>query len=41
MNADRIFVFDAGALIESGTHQELVKQHGFYYDLFRKQLSLS
>jgi len=31
--ADRIIVFNKGRLIESGTHQELMKMKGFYYRL--------
>lgn len=31
--ADRVIVFNKGRLIESGTHQELMKMKGFYYRL--------
>ena len=31
--ADRVIVFNKGRLIESGTHQELMKIKGFYYRL--------
>ena len=33
MNADRILVIDKGAIIESGTHQELLNENGFYKHL--------
>lgn len=36
-HADIIFVFDHGRIIEQGTHQELLKQKGRYYQLFMLQ----
>lgn len=33
-NADIILVVDNGYIIEKGTHQELLKQKGFYYNLY-------
>lgn len=35
--ADRIIVLDEGKIIEEGTHKELMKEKGLYYDLFSKQ----
>lgn len=38
-NADRILVIDAGRIVESGTHQELLDQGGLYRQLYLKQFS--
>lgn len=35
--ADRILVIRGGKIAESGTHKELLKQHGYYYDLYTTQ----
>ena len=35
--ADRILVMKAGNIIESGTHEELLAQKGFYSDLYESQ----
>ncbi len=35
--ADRIFLMDGGEIIESGSHDELMKQNGKYADMFRMQ----
>ena len=37
-SANMIYVFDAGELVESGTHEELVSKRGSYYDLVKLQL---
>lgn len=36
-NADLILVMNQGSIIEKGTHQELLKQDGFYADLYNSQ----
>ncbi len=37
MNANKIYVLDKGHVIEEGTHEELVKKKGYYYDLYMMQ----
>jgi HlyB family type I secretion system ABC transporter len=37
-NADLILVLDKGALVESGTHQELMERQGQYYYLNQQQI---
>jgi ATP-binding cassette subfamily B protein len=41
MSVDRIFVFEKGRIVESGTHAELTEAQGHYYRLFKKQMSIS
>ena len=36
-SADRILVIREGRITESGTHKELLKLHGYYYDLYTTQ----
>ena len=36
-NCDRIFVFEKGSLVESGSHEELLVKKGKYYLLWRAQ----
>lgn len=36
-SADNIIVMDAGRIIEQGTHQELLSQHGYYTKLYEMQ----
>jgi len=36
--ADLIVVLDQGRIVEQGTHAELLKRGGYYYDLYQKQL---
>ena len=37
LNFDKIIVMDKGTIIESGTHQELLEQQGYYAELFEQQ----
>jgi len=39
-NADKIVVLEKGELIEEGSHEELVKIKGAYYELVKNQLEL-
>jgi ATP-binding cassette subfamily B protein len=36
-NADEILVMDKGAIVEQGSHDELLARKGFYYDLYNSQ----
>ncbi|OPY10332.1 MAG: putative ABC transporter ATP-binding protein [Syntrophus sp. PtaB.Bin001] len=36
-NADEILVINDGRIIERGTHEQLLKARGFYYDLYNSQ----
>ena len=36
-HADRILVLSRGMLVEEGTHDELLRQEGFYYNLYKLQ----
>ncbi len=35
--ADRILVIDGGRIVEAGTHEELIKARGRYFDLYTRQ----
>ncbi len=37
-DADIILVMDKGTIIERGTHQELLDQRGYYYEVFTQQM---
>lgn len=39
--ADVILVMDHGSIVEQGSHEELMAQRGFYYDLFMSQFAES
>ena len=39
-NADLIFVMKDGNIIEQGNHDQLMKQKGFYFDLYNSQFEL-
>jgi len=36
-NADMILVVRNGKIVEQGTHNELIKQHGYYFELYTRQ----
>ncbi|NOW04429.1 ABC transporter ATP-binding protein [Clostridium beijerinckii] len=38
-DCDKIFVLSKGRIAESGTHDELLKNHGYYYKLYSAQYS--
>ena len=38
-NADLILVLNNGDIVEKGTHEELLKQNGFYADLYNSQFT--
>ena len=38
--SDRICIMKDGAIVENGTHDELMKQQGYYYELFTSQQEL-
>ena len=38
-DADVILVMNEGAIVEQGTHQELLCKGGFYYDLYNAQFA--
>ena len=40
-NADRVFVFGEGRLVEDGRHDELLQRNGLYAQLWRKQTGFS
>lgn len=37
MNADHIYVFESGRIIESGTHETLLKENGIYAKIYEHQ----
>ncbi len=38
-NADQIIVLDSGKIIEKGNHEDLIRLHGAYADLYNRQVS--
>ncbi|MBC1420559.1 ABC transporter ATP-binding protein [Listeria seeligeri] len=39
-NSSRIFYIDNGKIQESGSHDELMAQHGYYYNLYQSQFDM-
>ena len=39
-NSDAIIVLEHGRIIERGDHEDLIKQHGTYYQLYTGKLEL-
>jgi ATP-binding cassette subfamily B protein len=39
VNADRIYLFENGEIVEAGTHNELMAQNGLYKHMFNSQAS--
>ncbi|MBN2222793.1 MAG: ATP-binding cassette domain-containing protein, partial [Vallitaleaceae bacterium] len=37
-DADLILVLDQGQIVESGSHDELIKKKGYYYEVFSQQM---
>ena len=40
-NADKILVLDAGRIVETGNHAELMQRGGLYSRLYQRQMELS
>lgn len=38
MHADRIYVLEKGDVVETGTHEELLREKGLYYAMWRQQI---
>jgi ATP-binding cassette, subfamily B, multidrug efflux pump len=38
-NADTIVVMDNGRIVEQGSHDDLLRRHGFYYQLYNSQFT--
>lgn len=38
MHADRIYVLEKGAIVETGTHDKLIVEKGLYYAMWRQQI---
>lgn len=40
-DADKIIVMDAGKVVETGTHDQLLRKEGYYYRLVKSQVKIS
>lgn len=38
MHADRIYVLEKGAVVETGSHSDLIEEKGLYYAMWRQQI---
>jgi len=38
VQADEVMVLEKGKVVEKGNHEDLLRQKGFYYDLWQQQL---
>lgn len=41
VNSDKIIVIKRGEIVEEGTHKELLKNKGYYYELYNSQFDLN
>ena len=41
ISSDKIIVIKNGEILESGTHNELLKNKGYYYELYNSQFELN
>ena len=41
INADKIFVFNNGRIVESGTHNELIQKNSYYTKLHKLQFKVN
>ena len=37
-NADKVIVLDQGHIVQSGSHDELIRETGYYQDIYNQQL---
>ena len=41
VESDKIVVIKSGQILEAGTHKELLKNKGYYYELYSSQFDLN